>query len=351
MSEPIKLGLLAASRIATQAVVQPASKVDGVEVVAVAARSADRAAEAAAEWGAERSYGSYQELIDSDVDAVYIATPAALHRQWAVAALEAGKHLLCEKPLASNAEDAAVIAAAAEVAAADGVVAMEAFHWRYHPFAEQIRRALVSGELGNVTRVLTRFDIEEGRIPRSDIRWDLSIGGGTLMDLGCYNVQWLRFVGEMLALGEPEVTSAVAVCPVEGVDGDMQAELSWSDGAVTGHLGTSMIADFSDEDPDDVIGGHINNLIVHGDRGTLKATNPLAPHNGAALVVATDNGQRFEEVPSSSTYHHQMVAFRDAITDGKPFPTTIADGVRNMAVIDACYRAAGLDPRPIVADS
>lgn len=351
MSESIKLGLLAASRIATQAVVKPAAQVDGVEIVAVAARSADRAAEAAAQWGAEQSYGSYEDLIDSDVDAVYVATPAALHRPWAVAVLEAGKHLLCEKPLASNAEDAAAIADAAEVAAADGVVAMEAFHWRYHPFAEQIRRALVSGELGKVSRVLTRFDIEDGRIPRSNIRWDLSLGGGALMDLGCYNVQWLRFVGEMLGLGEPEVISASADCPVDGVDGDMQAELAWSDGAVTGHLGTSMTADFRDEDPDDVIGGHITNLVVHGDRGTLKATNPLAPQQGAALVVATDDGQRFEEVPSSSTYYHQMVAFRDAVVRGKPFPTTMADGVRNMAVIDACYQAAGLDPRPTFSDT
>ncbi len=351
MPEPIKLGLLAASRIATQAVVQPAAQVDGVDIAAVAARSADRAAEAAAAWGAERSFGSYRELIESDVDAIYIGTPAALHRPWAVAALEAGKHLLCEKPLASNAGDAAVIAAAAETAAANGVVAMEAFHWRYHPFTEQIRSALVSGELGNVSRVLTRFDIEDGRIPRSDIRWDLSIGGGALMDLGCYNVQWMRFVGEVLGIGEPEVSSASAVCPVEGVDGAMEAELAWSGGAVTGHLATSMIADFSDENPDDVVGGHITHLVVHGDRGTLKATNPLAPHHGAALVVATDDGQRFEQASPSSTYYHQMVAFRAAINDGKPFPTTIADGVRNMAVIDACYRAAGLEPRPAAADS
>ena len=351
MTEPIKLGLLAASRIATQAVVTPAAAVEGVEVAAVAARSGERAAEAAAEWGAERSFGSYQELIDSDVDAIYVATPAALHRRWAVAALEAGKHVLCEKPLASNAEDAAAIAAAAEAASADGVVAMEAFHWRYHPFVDQIRSSIVSGELGNVSRVITRFDIADGNIPRNDIRWDLSIGGGALMDLGCYNVQWLRFVGQVLGLGEPEVTSASAECPVEGVDGALEAELAWSGGAVTGHLETSMIADFSAEDPDDVIGGHITYLIVHGDRGTLKATNPLAPHHGAALVVATDDGQRFEEVPGSSTYYHQMVAFRDAIATGKPFPTTVADGVANMAVIDACYRAAGLGVRPVIADS
>jgi len=342
---------LAASRIATKAVVEPATDVDGVEITAVAARSGERAAKSAAEWGAEQSFGSYRELIDSDVDAIYIATPAALHRQWAVAALEAGKHLLCEKPLAANAEDAAVIAEAADAAAANGVVAMEAFHWRYHPFTEQLQSALVSGELGAVRRIVTRFDIEDGRIDRTDIRWDRSIGGGALMDLGCYSIQWLRFAGEVLGLGEPEVTSASAVCPVDGVDGEMKAELTWPDAAVTGHIGASMIADFSDENPEDVIGGHITNLVVHGDRGTLKATNPLAPQNGAALVVATDDGQRFEEVASSSTYYHQLVAFRDAITDGTAFPTTMADGVRNMAVIDACYRAAGLEPRPAIGDS
>ncbi len=365
MSGPIKLGLLAASRIANQAVVQPAAKVDGIEVTAVAARSAERAASAAAEWGADRSHGSYQELIDSDVDAIYVATPAALHRRWAVAALEAGKHLLCEKPLAANAADAAAIAASAEIAAADGVVAMEAFHWRYHPFVDQIRAVLTSGELGTISRVTTRFDIAEGNIARSDIRWDLPLGGGALMDLGCYNVQWLRFVGETLGWGEPEVVSATADCPVEGVDGTLEAELTWSQGpasqgpasrgaaaggTVSGALRTSMIADFSDENPEDVIGGHITNLVVHGDRGTLKATNPLAPQHGAALVVVGEDGRRFEEVPTSSTYDHQMVSFRDAIVAGKPFPTTMADGVANMAVIDSCYRAAGLDIRPTSTD-
>ena len=346
MSEPISFGLLAASRIATKAVIEPAELIDAVTVAAVAARSADRAAEAAQRWGAAQSFGSYEELLSSDVDAVYIGTPAALHRQWATATLEAGKHLLCEKLLASNAADAQAIADASTDAAERGVVAMEAFHWRYHPYAEQIRSVLTSGELGDIERVTTRFDIQDGLIKRSDIRWDLALGGGALMDLGCYNVQWLRFVGEVLELGDPAVVSASAVCPVEGVDGSLEAELAWGDGP-TGYLHTSMIAD--NEGDEGLIGGTVANLIVHGSNGTMTARNPLAPQNGAELIVETsDGGRRTEEVASSTTYYHQMLAFLDAIRNGVPFPTTIASGVQNMAIIDDCYRAAGLEPRPII---
>jgi len=347
MSEPITIGLLAASRIATQAVVRPAADVDGVEVTAVAARSADRAAEAARTWELDQSFGSYQELIDSDVDAIYVGTPAALHRRWAIATLQAGKHVLCEKPLAANAIDGAAIAEAAAAAATAGVVAMEAFHWRYHPYADQIRSVIESGELGPIQRVETRFDIEDGHIGRNDIRWDLSIGGGALMDLGCYNVQWLRFVGEIMGQGEPAVVSASADCPVAGVDGQLEAELAWPSGA-TGYLHTSMMADFTGRD--DVLNGHVAYLKVSGDRGTMTAVNPLLPQNGASLEVVSSEGRRVEDVASTSTYQYQLEAFRDAINHGQSFPTTIADGVKNMAVIDACYQAAGLEPRPIVPD-
>jgi predicted dehydrogenase len=347
MSEPIKIGLLAASRIATKAVIEPAALIDDVEVAAVAARSADRASEAALRWGLDRSFGSYRELLDSDVDAVYIGAPAALHRRWAIATLEAGKHLLCEKPLASNAADGQAIADAANAASSRGLVAMEAFHWRYHPYAEQIRDVLDSGELGDVQRVTTRFDIQDGLIGPDDIRWNLAIGGWALMDLGCYNVQWLRFVGHVLGLGEPTVASAQAECPVEGVDGQMEAELRWASG-VTGYLHTSMMAQNNGVEGN--IGGTVANLVVHGTRGTMTALNPLSPHNGASLIVDVDGRHRSEDVASSTTYYHQMRAFLAAIHDGTEFPSTIADGVLNMTVIDACYRAAGLDPRPVVED-
>jgi predicted dehydrogenase len=329
----VRLGLLAASRIAKKAVIEPAGDVDGVELTAVGARDLGRARNSADGWNIPNAYGSYAELIASDeIDAVYIASPASLHREWAIAAIEAGKHVLCEKPFAANADDARLIADAAR---AGDVVVMEAFHWRYHPYAAQIREVLDSGVLGRLDRIEAVFDIPDGRIPRSDIRWDLALGGGATMDLGCYSIQFVRFA----AAAEPDVTSAVAVCPVDGIDGSLVAELRWPSG-VTGSVGSSMIAD-----GDEVAAW----LKVTGELGTMLANNPLAPQNGGAvLTVETAAGRQEQAVDTSTTYYHQLVAFRDAIVDGTPFPTDADDAVRNMEVVDACYRAAGLAPRPIM---
>ncbi len=328
----IRIGVLAASRIAEKALIAPAAEVDGVEISAVGARDAGRAAEAASRWGASHSYGSYQALVDSEhVDAVYIGTPATLHRPWTLAALAAGKHVLCEKPLAANAADAEVMADAAD---ASDLVAMEAFHWRYHPFAQQIRDVITSGEIGDIRRIESRFDIGDGGIAQGDIRWQYDLGGGALMDLGCYPVQFVRWA----AGDDPEVVSASAVCPNDdGVDGQLQADLAWPSLGASGSIHTSMIAE---------IDGAENNLVVTGTKGTLTAENPLAPQHGATLTVESDNGSRTESVADSATYVHQLEAFVDAITNGTSFPTTMRDGVTNMAVIDACYQAAGLDPRP-----
>ena len=153
------------------------------------------------------------------------------------------------------------------------------------------------------------------------------------MDLGCYPIQWARFA----AGSDPEVVSAEAVCPVPEVDGSLVAELRWPSG-ITGSVRSSMIAS---GDSVEIY------LRVQGEAGVMLATNPLAPQNGGArLTVETNAGTREYAVAGSATYYHQLVAFRDAIVMGAPFPTSADDGVRNMELIDACYRAAGLQPRP-----
>ncbi len=220
----MRIGLLSAARITPLAVVEPARRIDGVDVVAVAARTLERARAAADEWGVERAFGSYEELVESpDVDAIYIATPAALHLRWTLAALAAGKPVLCEKPIAANADEAREMVAAAEAA---GLVLMEAFHWRYHPHVGQMRSILDSGRLGTIERVEAIADLTEDIIPRDDIRWDITIGGGALMDIGCYPVHWVRW-----AVGaEPTVVSAEAECLVPEIDGRLSAELRWDSG-------------------------------------------------------------------------------------------------------------------------
>ena len=330
----MRLGLLAAARITGPAVVEPAQIVPGVELDAVAARSLVRAEEAAREWGVARAYGSYQELIDDpELDAVYIATPAALHHRWTLAALEAGKDVLCEKPMAANAAEAREMV---DAAAGAGRILMEAFHWRYHPLVAQIDDIVRGGRLGTLRQVHGRFDLPEGHIPAGDIRWDLSLGGGALMDLGCYTLQWVRWA----AGAEPEITSAAAECPVPGVDGRFAAELAWASG-VTGSITSSMI---STGRPD-------VRLELTGDSATATITNPLAPQRGARIEIRT--GDHVEEISvdghDTTTYQHQLAAFVDAVSTRVPPLTSGVDSVATMALIDACYTAAGLAPRPSLA--
>lgn len=252
----VRIGLLAAARIAEGAVVAPARSIDGVEVVAVAARTSERAAEAARRWNVPRVHGSYRALLDDDdVDAVYIATPNALHRPWAVAALGAGKHVLVEKPIASNAADAERIAEAAD---GSGLVVMEASHWPYHPWASEVRALVDAGVLGTLETVSGAFEVAATRIPRDDIRWDLALGGGATMDLGVYPLGWVKFATDAV----PTVVGAEAVCPVPGVDGSMAIDLAWP-GGVRGRVTASMV------EPED---HRVIRLEVVGSDGRLSST-------------------------------------------------------------------------------
>jgi predicted dehydrogenase len=323
----LRLGLLAASRITEDAVVKPVRELDGVEVVALAARESDRAQQFADRWGVGRAC-SYEDLIAADdIDAVYIATPAALHRPWTLAALAAGKHVLIEKPLAANADDARVMAEAAE---ASGLVAMEAFHCFHHPLFDQIRAALDG--LGRVERVEASFEVAAVNIPPTDIRYDLSLGGGSLMDIGVYPLAWVSWVFGT----RPTVLAAEASCPVPGIDGSMGIDLAGPDGA-RGAVVSSMIAAGRD---------WVSWLAVRCEGGVLQVSNPLAPQHGSELIVETPGSRVEHPVSREPTYLHQLRSFRDAVEDGTPFPTTMAAGVALMESVDDCYRAAGMDPRP-----
>ncbi len=329
----LRIGLVAAGRITGPALVDPANAHPDVEITVVGARDLTRAKDAAARWGARHAVGSWHEVWEhDDVDAVYIATPAGYHRSTTIAALEAGKHVLCEKPLASNAAEAAEMVAAAT--GADRIL-MEAFHWRYHPMVDEMSKVLASGELGQIIHGSAVFDLPNEAIARSDIRWNHSIGGGSLMDLGCYPVQWLKW-----AFGDGAVvTSAAAVCPEPLVDGRITARLEWPSG-VTGDLSSSMI------EPD---GRKDISLTITGTKGTMVALNPLAPQRGATIDVVTTTEARHIDVVSTATYAHQLDAFVTAVSTGVPPVTSGNDSIETMRIIDEIYTAAGIGPRPRVA--
>ena len=324
----LRIGIVSAAQIAPAALVIPAALNPEVEITAIAARDRMRAEEFARAHGIANVLDTYDDLCSSDlVDAVYIATPATLHREWTVKALAAGKHVLCEKPIGANADDARAMVDAGRKS---GLVMMEAFHWRYHPMAEMIRR-IVDEELGRLTHIEASFTI--GHIPDSDIRFELALGGGALMDLGVYPLQWVRFVAGDPA--EPTVLSAHAAHVRGLIDVEIEANLLFRDNC-SARIHCSMVSGVP----------FAASLRVEGERGSLHVTNPLAPQMGNDLHVVSAAGERHETAPRTTTYSHQLAAFVGAVQRGIPTPTGGADSVAMMLTVDAIYTAAGLGPRP-----
>ena len=227
----LRIGILGAARIAPSALVRPTRRTDGAVVAAVAARDPERARAFARKHGIPRVVGSYGALIeDPEIDAIYNPLPNGLHAQWTVRALEAGKHVLCEKPFTANAAQAHQVAAAhLETQSRLGrpLVLMEAFHYRYHPLMARVRE-LTAG-LGMVQRVETSMCFP---LPSfSDIRYQYDLAGGSLMDAGCYALHIARHA--VPGLGEPVVTAARAklLRRDRRVDRAMTVELSYPGGA------------------------------------------------------------------------------------------------------------------------
>jgi predicted dehydrogenase len=295
-------------------------------VAAVAARDPAKAAAFAAKHGIARVCTTYADLVhDPDIDAVYNPLPNGLHGRWTIAALETGKHVLCEKPFTANAEEARAVA---EVARTSDRVVMEAFHYRYHPMTERALEIIGSGEIGAIRHIQTWMCIPL-LLPK-DIRWQLGLAGGALMDVGCYALHQLR----TYAAAEPQVVTAEAKLRSPGVDRYLTAMLRFDDGR-TGHITASMAS------PRLLSLG----ARVAGTTGELRVRNPTTPQLFGSLTVRTGRGRRTERASREPTYLFQLRAFAAAVLRGEAYPTGIDDAVANMEAIDACYRAAGLEPR------
>ena len=259
------------------------------------------------------------------IDAIYNPLPNGLHAEWTIAALEAGKHVLCEKPFTANAKEAEDVAA---VAARTGLVVMEAFHYRYHPLAQRMREIVESGELGTIRRVETALCFP---LPKfSDIRYQYDLAGGATMDVGTYTVHMARLLG----CEEPEVVSAEAKLRTPDVDRAMRAELAFPSGH-TGRITCSMWSTW-------VIQTYAR---VIGDRGELHVINPTAPQIWHRMRVKIGGTTRTEQFPRRPTYEYQLEAFCAAVLRGEPTLTPPADSIANMRVLDAIYVAAGMTPR------
>jgi predicted dehydrogenase len=281
----------------------------------------------------ERALATYADVVAApDVEAVYDPLPNALHGTWNLAAIRAGKHVLSEKPFAANAEEAEEVAATARRRA---VVVGEGFHYLHHPVTRRLHELVASGELGELVHVETTLEIQDPG--EGDPRWSLALAGGATMDLGCYSLHAQRVLAPW-AGGEPELVDARAGerAGAPGVDEWLEARLRFPSGA-TGLARCHMAGD-----------RRLMTYRVVGSRGEAVVANFVEPHRDDRLLVRTPAGERVERHGRRSSYTYQLEAFTRAVREGAPFPVGVDDAVANMRLVDACYAAAGLGPRPRV---
>jgi predicted dehydrogenase len=320
----LKIGVLGAARIAKDALIKPARKVDGVEVVAIAARDRQRAGEAAAKHGIPNVFDGYEAMLaDPGIDAVYIPLPNGLHGRWTLKAIDAGKHVLCEKPFTANADEARKVAKAAN---GSKVVVMEAHHSSHHPQTKRAAEIVRSGMLGQLESAEAAFIVPMP--PSGDIRWNVALAGGSLMDLGCYPVRWLR---DVLGVA-PTVTSATAV-DRSGIDASMDARLDYA--GVPGRVRAAMWGT-----PPLLI-----EASVRGSAGLMKVRMPFAPQIKGKISVDGPDLRIREKADTHASYAYQLEAFRDAVVAGGPNLTDGDAAIETMQTIDDIYLAAGMDVR------
>jgi xylose dehydrogenase (NAD/NADP) len=286
--------------------------------VAVASRGLDRAQAFAREHGLERAYGSYEELLaDPEIDAIYNPLPNSMHVDWSIRALEAGKHVLCEKPMSRRPED---VERAFDVAEREGRVLAEAFMWRHHPQLQRARELVERGEIGTLRLVRAAFSYVE--TDPDDIRMQGDLDGGGLMDVGCYCVSGVRALA-----GEPERVSAEQVIGGHGVDVALVATLRFA-GDVLGVLdcGIDMVPTAF--------------LEVVGTKGSLFLGDPWHSRS-TRIEIRRPGGKEVVEVPPGDPYAAELTDFAAAVRGEREHPFGRADAVGQARAIAALYDAAG----------
>jgi len=319
---PVRWGLLSTARI-NAAVIPGLRESPDSELVAVASRTGERAAAYAREWDVPRAHGSYEALLDDeDVEAVYISLPNGPHVEWSVRALEAGKHVLCEKPLARRPAD---VESAFDAADRAGRLLMEAFMWRHHPQTHRLLELVRGGAIGELRLVRTTFSFP---LPAEDVRLDPLLAGGSLMDVGCYCVS-----GARLLAGEPVQASGHQVLGPSGVDMRLAGALVFP-GGVLAQVDCAFDLPFR------------QGLEAVGSDGAILVRTPWGIDAPGMFLERGGNSERID-VERADRYRLQSDNFSRAIRELEEPLLGRADALGQAQAIDALYRSAEADGMPV----
>jgi xylose dehydrogenase (NAD/NADP) len=326
MSEPLRWGVLSTAAI-NEKLLAGAARSAEVDVVAVASRDSQRAATFAERWGIERAYGSYDELLaDDSIDAVYVPLPNALHHAWSLKALQAGKHVLCEKPYSRRPADVEEAFAEAD---GRGLVLSEGFMYRYHPQIRELARIVRDeGLIGDVGLVVSSFTWPMDA--PGDVCLDSSLDGGSLLDVGVYCISAAR-----LLAGEPRTVAAHQVLGPTGVDVSFAATMELGSGALA-HFDCSVNL------PDR------SHLEVVGSKGTLHVSDPWHCLEPGLTVVPQGKPAIRVSVPQANSYQLELEEFGKAVRRETHHLLGRDDALRQARAVDALFRAAASGKRETV---
>ena len=322
----LRFGVLGAAKIAREKVIPPMMRAERCAATALASRDAARAAEVAGRLGIGRSYGSYEELLaDPEIDAIYNPLPNHLHVPWTIKAAEAGKHVLCEKPIGLDAAECAQLIAARD---RTGVVIQEAFMVRTHPQWLRARDIVRSGRIGELKAIHGHFSyhlVDPGNV-RNVAEW----GGGGLLDIGCYPIKTSRFV---TGLEPARVAALIERDPATGIDRLGTAILDYGLVQCCFQYATQLVPR--------------QTMQFFGDKGRLVVEVPFnAPPDVPTILTLYegpglgDKVAETVEIAACDQYGIMGDAFAAAVQDGTPQPVPLEDSLANMKVIDAVFRAA-----------
>lgn len=311
MNKSIRWGVLGCARIARMQVIPAILRAGNASLQAVASRDASKLAEFKELFGDFTAHTSYEALLaDSSVDAIYVPLPNALHCEWAIRAMRAGKHVLCEKPLAMNSQEAAEMI---QTARECGVLLMEAFMYRYTDRTRQIVRVLESGKLGKIKSINSTFRFLLDRT--NTIKENPALGGGALYDVGCYP---LNLIG-LVTASEP-VSCVVECDKVNGVDVNLSAILRYEDGLIASlHCGFNAF-------------GRMHSEII-GTEGMLESTDTFLD-NAGELILHTQAGREVIPVAASDRYGAEIEDFSAAILEKRSPLLSLEESLRNMRIVD-----------------
>jgi predicted dehydrogenase len=325
MPNKIRWGVLGVAAIATKKVIPAMKKGQRTEIVAIASRELSKARDAAAQLGIPNAYGSYEELLaDRSVDAIYNPLPNHLHVPWSAKAAEAGKHVLCEKPIALTAREAESLI---KVRDATGVKIGEAFMVYTHPEWLRARELVRSGEIGELRAMTSTFSYFN-RDP-NNVRNILEIGGGGVMDVGCYPITMSRF---FFGREPARAVSLIDRDPEMGTDRLSSAMLDFAPGQCVFTCSTQLVP--------------FQRMQIFGTRGRIEIEIPYnIPPDRPSRIFIDDGSQlagasaRVEEFPTADQYTIQGDAFSKAIQDDGEVPVPLENAVANMRVIEAVIRS------------